>query len=113
MLCGCSHVTVSADPVLLMLSRLCVSALLGTPVRVVRAKVGEAKERLYVYDGLYKVAEAKIQPSSDGPQVRCLADVGSCTHGLCPPRQPLHEPGIACGCASSCLFQSTPATALC
>ena len=41
----------------------------GEPVRVIRGKVGPNNERLYTYEGLYTVAEAKMEPSADGPLV--------------------------------------------
>ncbi|WIA33832.1 hypothetical protein OEZ86_006940 [Tetradesmus obliquus] len=46
------------------------------PVRVFRGKVGEAGERLYVYEGLYLVAAHKREPSKDGPQVIKFQMVG-------------------------------------
>lgn len=44
------------------------------------SQVGPNNERIYVYDGLYKVVEAKMVPSSDGPLVcRCeIAQVTVC-----------------------------------
>lgn len=50
------------------------------PVRVFRGKVGEAGERLYVYEGLYLVAAHKREPSKDGPQVRQSANVCNGMH---------------------------------
>eukprot|EP00798_Chlamydomonas_sp_ICE-L_P013694 gene13694-19586_t len=54
----------------------------GTPVRVFRGgkhgtgKVITSINRRYVYDGLYLVKEAKMEPSSDGPQVCKFLMVG-------------------------------------
>jgi hypothetical protein len=42
-------------------------------VRVFRGKVGEAGERLYIYEGLYRVAAHKRERSKDGPQVTSKA----------------------------------------
>lgn len=32
-------------------------------------QVGPNKERHYVYEGLYRVVEARLEPSKDGPKV--------------------------------------------
>jgi hypothetical protein len=53
------------------------------PVRVFRGKVGEAGERLYIYEGLYRVVAHKRERSKDGPQVRrvgggCARQTGTC-----------------------------------
>jgi hypothetical protein len=39
------------------------------PVRMFRGKVGAEGQRMYVYEGLYKVVEAKQENSKDGPLV--------------------------------------------
>ena len=38
-------------------------------MRVFRGKVGSEGQRMYVYEGLYKVVEAKQEESKDGPLV--------------------------------------------
>lgn len=49
----------------------------GAPVRVFRGKIGAKQERLYVYEGLYKVTAHKKEPSQDGPLVSLRLGCGS------------------------------------
>lgn len=61
------------------------------PVRVFRGKVGEAGERLYLYEGLYRVAAHKRERSQDGPQVTA-AGAGAAA-GLLATSHSMHHAG--------------------